>query len=150
MANTFSSLHYHIAFSTKNREAWIREDIETRIWSFLGGVCKKNGLYPIQIGGFDEHVHLLVGAKPTHCPAQMTKAIKGGSSGWISTTFPGLDAFAWQDGYFAATVSRSAIDDIAKYIRTQREHHKTVTFQEEYIALLKRHGIEYDERYVWG
>jgi REP element-mobilizing transposase RayT len=150
MANTYTSLHYHIVFSTRNREPWIRQDIETRVWSFLGGICKTNQLYPIQIGGYDDHVHALIGARPTHSPAEITKRLKGGSSAWISTTFAGLNAFAWQDGYGAFTVSRSAIDEVAAYIRNQREHHKSMTFQEEYIALLKRHGIEYDERYLWG
>jgi REP element-mobilizing transposase RayT len=150
MANTYSSLHYHIVFSTKNRERWIQPEFETRIWAFLGGIAKKNNLLPIQIGGVEDHVHCLLGATTLHAPAAITKQLKGGSSVWISQNFPALKAFAWQDGYGAFTVSRSALDEVAQYIRNQREHHTTMSFQEEYRAMLQRHGVAFDERYVWG
>lgn len=149
MANTYTSLHYHLVFSTKNREPWIAPEIEQRIWAYLGGIAKENKMTPVQIGGVEDHVHVLLGASPTLAPSKIAQLIKGGSSGWIHDTFAEMKGFAWQDGYGAFTVSRSNVEEVAAYIRGQREHHRRRTFQEEYLALLQKHGIEYDERYVW-
>ena len=150
MANTYISLHYQIVFSTKNRECWIKPDIEERIWAYLGGIAKQNKMKPIQIGGIEDHVHVLLGAPAVLAPAKIAQLIKGGSSAWIQETFPQLKGFGWQDGYAAFTVSKSDLPSVAAYIRGQREHHRTKTFQEEYREMLKRHDIEIDERYLWG
>lgn len=149
MANTYTSLHYHLVFSTKNRERWIVPDIEGRVWSYLGGIAKENKMTPIQIGGVEDHVHILVGASPTLAPSKIAQLSKGGSSAWIHEKFPDMKAFAWQDGYGAFTVSRSNLDEVATYIRGQREHHRHKTFQEEYITFLRKHGVQYDDRYVF-
>ncbi len=150
MANTYTSLHYHVVFSTKNRERWIKADIEERIWAYLGGIAKQNKMKPLQIGGIEDHVHVLLGAPPVIAPSQIAQLLKGGSSAWIHETFPALKGFGWQDGYGAFTVSRSDVPSVIEYIQGQREHHRTKSFQEEYRELLMRHGIEFDERYVWG
>jgi len=150
MANTFTSLYYHLVFSTKNRERWITTDSEQRVWAYMAGIAKENQMVPVQIGGVDDHVHLLLGTPATLAPSKIAQLIKGGTSAWIHDTFPNMNMFAWQDGYAAFTVSKSNIDSVADYIRNQREHHRTKTFQEEYIAFLKKHGVDYDERYVWG
>lgn len=150
MANTFTSLHYHMVFSTRNRERWISPDVEERIWAYLGGIAKENKVHPIQIGGIEDHVHLLLGAPASLAPSKIAQLIKVGSSAWIHDTFPNMKGFAWQDGYGVFSVSKSNIPDVVEYIRGQREHHRTRTFQEEYLAFLKRHEIQYDERYVWG
>jgi REP element-mobilizing transposase RayT len=149
MANTYTSLHYHLVFSTKNRERWIMPEIEQRIWAYLGGIAKENKFHPIQIGGVEDHIHVLLGAPASAAPSKIAQMIKGGSSAWIHETFPHLQGFAWQDGYGAFTVSKSSVEDVANYIRNQREHHRTKTFQEEYRALLKKHQIDYEERYLW-
>lgn len=149
MANTYTSLHYHIVFSTKNRERWIAPEMEERVWSYLGGIAKENNMTPIQIGGVEDHVHLLLGASPTLAPSKIAQLVKGGSSAWIHDTFPSLRVFSWQDGYGAFTVSRSNVDDVAAYIRGQREHHRHKSFQEEYLAFLQKHGIPYEDRYVF-
>ena len=104
---------------------------------------------PIQIGGVDDHVHLLLGAPATMAPSKAAQLIKGGSSAWIHTEFPNLRNFAWQDGYGAFTVSKSGLLEVKNYILNQREHHQRRTFKEEFLALLKRHEIEYEERYLW-
>ena len=150
MANTYTSLHYHVVFSTKNRERWIKPDYEERIWAYLGGIAKENKMKPLQIGGIEDHVHVLLGTPPVLAPAKIVQLIKGGSSAWIQETFPALKGFGWQDGYSAFTVSRSDVPAVSEYIRGQREHHRVKTYQEEYRELLKRHGIEFDERYIWG
>jgi REP element-mobilizing transposase RayT len=99
MAHTYTSLHYHFIFSTKNREPWIRRDIEERLWAYLGGIASQHDLKPILIGGIEDHVHLLVGLPPTTSISQALKSIKGASSGWIKQNLPGCRTFAWQDGY---------------------------------------------------
>ncbi|NLE36417.1 MAG: IS200/IS605 family transposase [Pirellulaceae bacterium] len=150
MANTYASLHHHIVFSTKNRERWIAPDVEDRLWAYLGGIAKENHVTPLQIGGTEDHVHMLLGAPATIAPARIAQLVKGGSSAWIHETFPRMRGFGWQDGYGAFTVSRSSVPAVAKYIRGQREHHRARSFQEEYRALLERHGIAFDERYALG
>jgi putative transposase len=150
MANTYTCLHYHIIFSTKNRQRWISPDIEERLWSYLGGIAEKNGMTPLKNGGIEDHVHIVVGLPPTMAPSKAVQLLKGGSSLWIHETFPELADFAWQDGYGAFTVSKSQLPDLIEYVKNQREHHRTRTFQEEYRAFLEKHGIEYDERYLWG
>jgi REP element-mobilizing transposase RayT len=150
VANTFTSLHYHFVFSTKNREPLIGHDVEERIWSFLGGIGRENGMNPIRIGGMPDHVHMVLGSPPTLTVSKVIQGIKGGSSKWIKETFPTMRQFAWQDGYGAFAVSKSLLPELVAYVENQREHHRKKTFQEELVALLVRHGIEYDERYLWG
>lgn len=150
MANTFASLHYHIVFSTKNREPWIGAEIETRIWEYLGGIARENGMTPIQIGGRPDHIHILLTISPTVSVSSVVQLLKGGSSKWIKTSLAGKSGFAWQDGYGAFTVSKSSVAEVVAYIQNQAERHRTTTFQEEYLAFLDRHGIEFDKRYVLG
>jgi REP element-mobilizing transposase RayT len=149
MANTYTSLHYHIVFSTKNRERWITADIEERIWAYLGGIAREKKTKPLQIGGVDDHVHVLLGAPPTLAPSKIAQLIKGGSSAWIHGAFPNLQRFVWQDGYGAFTVSKSNLPEVTAYIQNQREHHRTRSSQEEYLAFLRKHEVEFDERYVF-
>lgn len=149
MANTYTSLHYHIVFSTKNREPWISPDTEERIWSYIGGIARENKMHPIKIGGVEDHIHVLLSAGATMAPCKIAQLLKGGSSSWIHTTFPMMRRFAWQDGYGAFTVSKSGVPEVIGYIQNQREHHKTRTFQDEYLAMLKKHQIDYNERYIW-
>ena len=96
-----------------------------------------------------DHIHMAVGAPPNLTISDMLKQIKGGSSKWMKDTFPRLSKFAWQDGYGAFSVSKSAMPQLTKYIETQRKHHRKTTFQEEFVALLEKHEIEYEERYLW-
>jgi REP element-mobilizing transposase RayT len=149
MANTYTSLHYHVIFSTKNRERWITPDVEARLWAYLGGIGRQNDLKPLLIGGIEDHIHMLLAVPPSISVSDALKQIKGGSSGWVKESFPGCQAFGWQDGYGAFTVSKSQIPEIETYITNQREHQRIKSFQEEYRAFLERHGIQYDERYLW-
>ncbi len=149
MANTYASLHYHIVFSTKNRERWIAPEIEERIWAYLGEIAKENKMKPLQIGGIEDHVHVLLGAPASMAPSKIAQLIKGGSSQWIHDTFPAMRGFAWQDGYGGFAVSKSNVPEVAAYVLGQRDHHCTMTFQEEYRAFLQKHEIEFDERYLW-
>ncbi len=150
MANTYTSLHYHIIFSTKNRAPYIKPAIEQRVWAYIGGIARKHKMTALQVGGIEDHIHALVLASPTHAPSQIAQFLKGDSSKWIHDELPNLHDFAWQDGYGAFTVSKSHLRDVIGYIQDQREHHRKRTFQEEYKDFLDKHGIDYDERYLWG
>jgi REP element-mobilizing transposase RayT len=114
----------------------------------MGGVAKKHGLVPIQIGGTDDHAHALLGVPTTMAPADAAKYLKGDSSKWLRAEL--LPDFGWQDGYGAFSVSKSLIPTVVRYIQNQREHHKRHSFEDEFVELLKLHEIEYDERYLFG
>jgi len=150
MANTYTSLNYHVVFSTKDRFPWIGLEIEQRVWSFIGGIARKHQMTTIQVGGVEDHIHALVMAPPTIAPFEIAKFLKGESSLWIHEEFPWLRRFSWQVGYAAFTVSKSKIPDVVRYIKNQREHHRVKTFQQEYLEFLQANGIDYDDRYVWG
>ncbi|MGE0104535.1 MAG: IS200/IS605 family transposase [Blastocatellales bacterium] len=148
MADTYSSLFYHIVFSTKNRQRFIRQEIETAVWSYIGGIARKNKMKALQVGGVEDHLHALIMAPPKVAPSQIAQYLKGGSSHWLRRQFHGLDEFAWQEGYSVFSVSRSNLERVAGYIRRQRQHHDKKQFVDEYRDLLERHGINYDERYL--
>lgn len=150
MANTYTSLHYHVIFSTKNRERWLVPEIEQRIWEYIGGIARAHRMTALQVGGIEDHIHALVTAPPTIAPFQIAQFLKGDSSKWIHEEFSALRNFGWQDGYGAFTVSKSNIPMVIQYIQNQREHHRKKTFQEEYLEFLHANSIEYDERYLWG
>ena len=149
MANTFYRLHYHVVFSTKSRQRFLQGEINERVWPYLGGIANQWDSKPVQIGGTDDHVHLLLEIPPKHAPSKVVQAIKGGSSKWVHDTFPELRTFGWQDGYGIFSVSKSDVSDVIKYIENQEQHHQTRTFEEEFRMLLERHGIEFDERYLF-
>ena len=146
MANTYTSLHYHIIFSTKNRVDCIKPEIEQRVWAYIGGIARKHGMSALQVGGIEDHIHALVMTPPTLAPSQIAQFLKGDSSRWIHEEFSALRDFAWQDGYGAFTVSKSNLSEVIRYV----QHHQKRTFQEEYREFLQKYEIQYDERYVWG
>ena len=149
MANTYSQLFYHVVFSTKERRNFIQQEIEKRIWEYIGGIARKHNLTSLGVGGIENHIHALTMAKPVIAPCKVPFWLKGGSSKWIHDEFSNLSLFNWQDGYGIFSVSKSQVPEVIRYIDNQSEHHKSQTFEEEYLSLLKLHGIEYDERYVF-
>jgi REP element-mobilizing transposase RayT len=149
MANTYVALHYHIVFSTKNREQWIAPDIEERVWTYVAGTAAKHGMVVLRIGGLDDHLHVVTGIPPAMTVSKAVQMLKGASSRWIRMTFPDLEAFGWQEGYGAFTVSKSALPKTMSYVARQRERHQQQSFQDEFRGLLDRHDVAYDERYLW-
>ena len=149
MANTFSQVYLHIVFSTKNRAPLIRPEFERDIWTGIGGCARKHKMVPIQIGGMEDHAHALVSTPTTISPSQAAKYLKGDSSLWIHREFAELRDFGWQDGYGVFSVSRSAVPNVIKYIQDQRLHHQEQSFENEYVTLLKLHGVDHDERYLF-
>ncbi len=150
MAYTYSSIYFHHIFSTKNQQKIIRDDLQERLWAYMGGIVRENHMNALSIGGVEDHVHLLLSLPTRFLVSKAIQLIKGGSSHWIHTTFPQYHDFKWQEGYGVFSVSRSKIADLDKYIKNQREHHRIRSFREEFVAFLNEHGIKYDNRYVWG
>ena len=146
---SYVSACFHCVFSTKERQKLIKPALQERLWPFLGGIARQNDMCALAVGGMEDHVHMLLSLPAAMPVAKAMQLIKGGSSRWIHETFADQRHFAWQEKYGAFSVSVSQLDRIIQYIQGQREHHRVKTFEEEFIALLKRHGIHYDERYLW-
>ncbi len=146
---SYVSSHFHCVFSTKERRPLITPALQRRLWPFMAGIARQNKMQAIEIGGVADHVHILLSLPTTIAPAKALQLIKGGSSKWVHETFPEHRLFAWQEKYGAFSVSVSQLDKIVQYIRGQEAHHRTRPFQEEFLALLKKHRVEYDERYLW-
>ncbi len=146
---SYVSSYHHCVFSTKDRRPILTPKLRERLWPFLGGIAKQNKIKAIEIGGVEDHVHILLSLPATMPIAKAMQLIKGGSSKWIHETFPDRRLFNWQEKYGAFSVSASQLDTIVAYIKTQEAHHRKMTFQEEFLSLLKKHRIEYDERYLW-
>jgi REP element-mobilizing transposase RayT len=146
---SYISPYFHCVFSTKERRRLIAPELRDRLWPFLGGIARQNKMKAIEIGGVEDHVHILLSLPSTMAISKTLQLIKGGSSKWIHETFPEHRLFAWQEEYGAFSVSVSQLDKTIECIKGQEAHHRKMTFQEEFLALLKKHRIEYDERYLW-
>jgi REP element-mobilizing transposase RayT len=146
---SYVSSYFHCVFSTKGRQLLIPPPLRDRLWPFLGGIARQNEMRALEIGGMPDHVHLLLSMPSTISIAKALQLIKGGSSKWVHDTFPEHWAFGWQVKYGAFSVSVSSLDKTIEYIKNQEEHHRRMTFQQEFLALLKRHRVAYDPRYLW-
>ena len=150
MPHSYVSCYMHYVFSTKERIKSINPDMRERLWAYMGGIAKENNTRAIIVGGTSNHVHILLELPSTMPIPKAIQLIKGESSKWVSDTFPTLKNFSWQEGYGAFSISVSGIQDTVSYIQNQEKHHQAKTFEEEYVAFLKKHCIDYDEKYVWG
>jgi putative transposase len=150
MASTFTNLLFHVVFSTKDRLPIIHEALRERLYEYIGGIVRGERGTLLEIGGIPDHVHLLVKLKSDMSIAEMVRLIKSNSSKWVNESTSPTERFEWQTGYGAFTVSESQVRKVWQYIRNQESHHAQVSFKEELIALLEKHGIEYDERYLLG
>jgi putative transposase len=144
MAHTYVQNVIHVVFSTKERHKLIPKALQPRMWGYLAGICKKERIFVHEIGGMEDHIHMLIQLLPTLSLSDAVLEIKASSSRWM-----GKD-FAWQRGFGAFSVSASNLNAVVRYIRTQEAHHKKMNFDNEFIALLKKHGVEFDPRYVFG
>lgn len=150
MASSFNWLYYHLIFSTKDRMPWIYRDLEEQIWAYMGGIAKRNEMSALAIGGVEDHVHLAIRIPPKIAVSKAVRFLKGGTSKWIHETFPGMEYFAWQNGYGAFSVGQAGIDRTAAYIKRQRVHHHGIDYKTEVLGYLDKYDIQYDERYLWG
>jgi putative transposase len=149
MPQSFASLHVHIVFSTKSREPLISGDMATRLYDYIGGIVRVRGSVLAAAGGMPDHVHLLCSLGREISVAEALRDIKANSSKWIHETFPSQRGFAWQAGYGAFAVSYSNLPAVKRYIANQAEHHRVKTFQEEFLALLHRHNLQFDQSHLW-
>jgi putative transposase len=150
MGHTFTNLLTHITFSTKERVPCIKGDVGPKLFAYMGGILREKGATPLLVNGPADHVHLLMILPPTQSLSDVMRVLKTNSSKWVHETWPDRAAFGWQEGYGAFAVSESMRAALLEYIRNQEQHHRKMTFQEEFVSLLKKHGIEYDERYIWA
>lgn len=144
MSHSYAQIHVHLVFSTKDRRKAIPHEMQGRLWSYLAAICQRNRIFVHAIGGMDDHVHILVQLSPTISLSQAILLIKAYSSKWLGR------GFAWQKGYGAFSVSASNVATVAKYIRNQERHHYKMSYEQEFVAFLKKHGVEFDPKYALG
>ncbi len=149
MPQSLAAVYAHLVFSTKNRAPLIAPDLRPRLYPYLAATALGNGTKVLDIGGVPDHVHLLVSFGREVTVAETVRTLKAGSSRWVHDTFPGRREFAWQNGYGAFSVGFPELGAVRAYLAGQEEHHREASFQDEYRGLLRRHGLEWDERYVW-
>jgi REP element-mobilizing transposase RayT len=149
MSHTFTTLHFHIIFSTKDRRPLITTDLRPRLHAYLGGIVRELRGTAAAINGTSDHVHMLVELPAEVALADCMRVVKTNSSRWVHRTSPGRKTFAWQTGYAAFTVSTSNLARVADYIRNQEQHHRKVSFQEEFVAFLRRNGVPFDPAKIW-
>ena len=149
MSHTYTSQLLHCVFSIKGRRPLIKPELQQRLWPYMGGIARDNKMKALSIGGVDDHVHLLLSLPATLSISKAMQLIKGGASKWVHDTFPEYQDFAWQEGYGAFSIGISDVAKTTAYIENQVRHHARRDFQTEFLTFLKKHGIEYDERYIW-
>jgi REP element-mobilizing transposase RayT len=149
MSPSYVSALYHCVWSTKYRRMTIKPELRDRLWPYLGGIARKHKIKALAIGGVEDHVHMLLSIPATIEIAKAIQLIKGGASKWVHDSFPEFQEFGWQEGYGAFSIGISQTDDTIVYIDKQAQHHRRRTFQEEFIAFLEKHGMEYDPEHLW-
>jgi REP element-mobilizing transposase RayT len=148
MPQSYTNLLYHLVFSTKDRKPLITTEAQPRLYGYMGGIVQRFGGIPLAMGGTDDHVHVLVKLRPDYALSDILRDLKANATGWMHELFPDLSDFYWQRGYGAFTVSHSNVESVQSYIANQLEHHKKISFRDEFIGFLRVNGIEFDERYI--
>lgn len=150
MAHTLARLMIHAVFSTKERRPFLDTDVRRELFPYLGSVISRLKGKPILINGSRDHVHLLFLLPPSLPLSDIMEKLKANSSKWVHERWPNRPRFGWQEGYAAFSVSESNVEEVRLYIAKQDEHHRERTFQEELLAFLKKHRVEYDPRFVFA
>src|SRR5690606_38850892 len=148
MAQSYTNLIYHIVFAVKDRKPLITNEVRSRLYEYMGGTIRGLGGISLGIGGTEDHAHLLAKLRPDKPVSYVMRDLKANSSGWMHDVFPDLRDFSWQRGYGAFTVSASQVETVRSYIANQEKHHAKHDFRDEFIELLRKNGVEFDERYL--
>ena len=148
MSDSHTNLLYHIVFSTKERRALITPEYEVRLFDYVGGTIRKIGGISLALNGTSDHVHLLAKLRPDCALSDVLRDLKANATGWMHDVFPSLKNFSWQRGYGAFTVSQSNVAAVRHYIARQKEHHRNISFRDEFIQFLQENEIAYDERFI--
>ncbi len=149
MANTYSQIHIHFVFAVKYREGIIQSSWKDELYKYITGIIQNNNHKLISINGMPDHVHLMVGIRPGQSISELMQDIKGSSSKWINEKRFIKTKFEWQEGYGAFSYSKSQIKDVCKYIENQEIYHQKRTFREEYLDMLQKFEVDYDEKYIF-
>jgi len=149
MPQSLSSILVHLVFSTKNREPFITPAIETELRPYMATILREHNSPSLIIGGTADHIHALFALGRTMTVADLVEEVKTGSSKWLKTKGLEFRNFHWQKGYGAFSVGQSNVEEVKRYIRNQKEHHRRITFEDEYRNFLKQYKVQFDERYVW-
>jgi REP element-mobilizing transposase RayT len=149
MANTFTQLNVQTVFAVKGRENIITSHFRTKLFEYISGILKNSNQYPLAVNGYKDHVHIFFELNPNSSFSDVLETVKANSSKWINSNKLVSGRFEWQRGYSGFTYSRSQRNDVIQYIMNQESHHKTETFKEEYLEMLKKSEMEYDERYIF-
>ncbi|MCG2794011.1 MAG: IS200/IS605 family transposase [Weeksellaceae bacterium] len=149
MGQSLNKIYVHLVFSTKHRKPLITDLIKEELFSYLGGICKNLECNPIQVGGYQDHIHILCILSKKIALMKLIEEVKSHSSKWIKTKGVAFENFYWQNGYGAFSVNPTELEIVKNYIVNQKEHHRKKTFQEEFLAFLKKYNVEYDEKYIW-
>jgi REP element-mobilizing transposase RayT len=149
MANTYTQIHLHVIFAVKNHNALIQDSWEEKLYKYITGIVQQYGHKLLQINGMPDHIHLLIGMRPTQSLSDLMKQIKASSTKWINENQWTRHQFSWQAGYGAFSYGKSEVSRVTEYIQNQKEHHRTKTFTEEYMEFLKAFEVDFDERYIF-
>lgn len=149
MPNTYTQIHLQIVFSVKFRQALLNKKWTNELHAYITGIVQNNNHKMLCINTMPDHLHMLIGFRTHQSLGDLMEMVKGDSSGWINSKTLTSHQFNWQGGYGAFSYHKELVPTIIKYIQNQEEHHKTKTFREEYLELLKEFGVEYDERYIF-
>jgi REP element-mobilizing transposase RayT len=149
MANTYTQINMHVVFSVKGRENILSAKIRPDIFKYISGILSNIEQFPLAVNGYKDHVHLFFEMQPTKSLSDIVRVVKTNSSKWINENRFVAGKFLWQEGYGGFSYSRSQRNNVIQYIIKQEEHHKVRTFKEEYLDLLKRFEINFDEQYIF-
>lgn len=149
MANTYTQIHIHVVFCVQNRLCLIKDGWEERLYKYITGIVKNNNHVLLAINGMPDHVHILIGMRPTQSLSDLMQDVKGSSSKWINENRFTRAKFSWQSGFGAFSHSKSQVPTVINYINNQKEHHRKKTFIEEYAELLRDFEIDHDKRYIF-
>lgn len=139
MSGHYTSLFYHVIFSTRGRQPWLTKEIREELYPYLGGILVRHRCVLLAIGGIEDHVHLLGSFSPSHSISEILQKLKGSSSHWLNRTFSWREPFAWQKGYSAFSVSASQVETVRSYVLRQEEHHRRMTSEEEWERMRRKH-----------
>ena len=149
MANTYTEIHIQTVFAVQNRESLIRNAFKDELYKYITGIIQNNEHKVLQINGMPDHIHILFGMRPSQSLSDLMKQVKQDSSKWINNKGFVNGKFSWQAGYGAFSYAKTQLPGVIRYIQNQEEHHKTLTFQEEYINLLEAFNVKFEEQYIF-
>ena len=149
MPRSYTNLIYHIVFSTKDRRPLITPERAPRLYEYIGGAIRAQGGIPLGINGMDDHAHVLTKLRPDKDLSSVLRNLKANSTGWMHAVFPDAKDFSWQNGYGAFTVSPTQVAIVRDYISRQAEHHAKHSFRDEFVTMLRKNDVGFDEKYLW-